>query len=301
MRVLLLGKPETKHSSCHHMRRGLVELGHEVVHRNYHKKIADLRGEKFDLLVVGKGHPRAENGYYQTAHHLATHHVLFWPDTFLNWQPSNTFCVRDLRWKWTATSSMVLQKIQHATGSPLGVRVVQGAYITEDCFYPQAEAPKNTIPRILFYGIGNSLRRQRILHAMRRARIPVTTLEKPHWGYDLQAQVVSHRAVIGINNTDDVISVRCQTAICMGGRILQEWLPDLDMDYGGAPWAHSEGPLRAWTAGDDNIEDLQDLCREALTGPEWRDPRVWRQWVDWARDRFSWKRAMHQVVEHAIR
>ena len=301
MRVALLGRPEVEWASTYYMAGGLEQGGHQVAHIDMRNAncLSDLEEFEPELTIVCKGTPHFNKDQFTKVNRISKGRVhLFWMDTFHNWRPENSYAVKDLQWPWSVTGSMVKERIEHTTHSLRGCVIPQGPYFHTDNSFIQVPPCRtdSKIPErgkyLLFFG-SNSMPRKAVFHAIRD--IPVRRLELT-WGGDLQEEILKAAAVLSINNTDDVISVRLQTVLAMGGVVIQQWQRDLDRHFGDLPPAPDglQNPLFSWKT----IDQLRTVIQLALRGPPvWRGPAA--GYADFVRRKFNWELIMTRAIEHA--
>lgn len=232
MKILLLGV-FARGSTDNWKVSALRAAGHRVFPWPYRERpwgeLATL-GEPWDLVIVSKGVPLGADGWARLVS-VARRVVLFWPDPFENWTEDLSGALRaHPSIQLAATSSVVLERIKSVTGVT-GRRVLEGA----DTLGPAPRLwPGPIEPALLHFG-HLSERRASIIDRLRTAGIPVTHLERPLFGADLQRAVLAHAAVLGVNTSPDLYSNRVQTVLAMGGVMLQEEAPGLDRDLAGVP------------------------------------------------------------------
>ncbi len=232
MKILLLGV-FARGSTDNWKVSALRAAGHRVFPFPYRERpwreLAVL-GEPWDLVVVSKGVPLEPAGWDRLVS-IARRVVLFWPDPFENWTEELSGALRAHPGvALAATSSVVLGRIEAATGVT-GRRILEGA----DCRGPAPRLWTGPVEGALLHFGHLSERRMAIIDRLRTAGVPVTHLEQPLFGADLQRAVLAHRAVLGVNSSPDLYSNRVQTVLAMGGVMLQEEAPGLGGDLGGVP------------------------------------------------------------------
>lgn len=293
MKIALLGIHK-EWASSNLMATALERLGHEVDYIHYRRAEEIFALEPgYDMAITCKGSPLMSREGYRHVHKVAQHKVLFWMDTFNNWRAESTFAVKDLGWSWTCTGSIVKQRIEQATGSQKGLRLPQGHLASTEWGCSET-APDNQLYNApLFFGSVNG-RRKKTLDALQKAGICVHRPKRYLYGAELQAEVLRHPVVLGLNSTDDVISVRAQTVLAMGGALLQEMLPDFRLDFAhGPPHPTLKSPAMGFRGINELVTKIQVILDEDKIARGAGTP-----FAEWIRERFNWHYVMERVVKH---
>lgn len=280
MKILLLGVFSRGSTDVWKV-KALRQAGHRVFpfpYRDRPWQELEPLGEPWDLVLVSKGVPLGD-GAWDRLVEIGRRVLLFWPDPYQQWTADLTGAMRAHPSVLLAgTSAAVLDRIADDVGSGVrerSARILEGA----DCEGPMPRLWTGPVERALLHFGHLSERRRDVIGRLRAGGVPVTHLEFPLFGADLQRAVLAHAAVLGVNSSPDLYSNRVQTVLAMGGVMLQEEAPGLATDlapFRGLSYATWTDPLLVETAR--GMLTAERASVEAVAA--FHDAHGWRRWAE---------------------